>query len=163
MARIASRYEERQSSVLLPAIGVVLAVVALTTAALTSDETAPLYLLVVLLAFACLILFTFSALTVTVGGTTLEWHFRFGFWRKRILLADIVSVEPKRVSWWYGRGIRRTPDGWYYGVKGTGAVGVTTRSGRKVLVGSASPERLAAAIRDRLPQQAKGTIDLPRN
>jgi hypothetical protein len=162
MARTASRYEERQSTVFLPAAGIVLSVAALIVTALASVETPPLYMLAFVLAVVCLLLFTFSALTVTVGGTTLEWHFRFGFWRKRILLADIASVEPKRIPWWYGIGIRLTPEGWYYGVKGRKAVGVATRAGRKVVIGSRTPERLAEAIRQRAPQQTRAPLDLPR-
>lgn len=163
MARIASRYEERHSTLLLPAFGVALAIGAMVLTALSSDDAPPLYLLALVLAVACLLLLTFSALSVAVGGTTLEWHFRFGFWRKRILLADIASVEPKRVPWWYGIGVRRTPDGWFYSVGGRGAVAVTTRAGRKVVIGSRTPDRLADAVCQRLPQTVKATIDLSRS
>lgn len=160
MARLASRYEERHASVLLPAVGIALAVVALVGAAFASEDDPPLYVLAFILAAGCAIVLTFSSLTVMVGGTLLEWHFRFGFWRKRILLADIVSVAPRRMSWVYGLGIRRTPEGWYYAVRGRDAVAVTTRNGRTVILGSPTPTRLADAIRQRLPQRPGPTIDL---
>ncbi|MGV8840248.1 MAG: hypothetical protein ACWA6X_08075 [Bauldia sp.] len=163
MARVASRYEERHASVVLPLIGVAIAAVAIiaTAFAPSSTEDPPLWILAFILAVAFGLLLTFSSLTVTVGGSTLEWHFRFGFWRKRILLADIVSAEPRRVPLWYGLGIRRTPDGWFYAVRGRAAVAVATRSGRKVILGSPTPERLADTIRQRIPQQqGRPTIDL---
>lgn len=163
MARVASRYEERHASALWPALGIGLAVVAIVGTALGVDEKPPLYLLALILAVACTLLVVFSSLTVTVGGSTLEWHFRFGFWRKRLLLADIVSADPRRTPWWYGLGIRRTPEGWLYAVRGRDAVAVETRSGRKVLLGSPTPERLAEAIRQRIPlAPAHTTIDLRR-
>ncbi|MCW5715237.1 MAG: hypothetical protein KIT43_12055 [Bauldia sp.] len=161
MARTASRYEERHASILLPAVGIVLAVVVLAAVAFAADDDVPpLYVLAFILAAGCAVVLTFSALTVTVGGLTLEWHFRFGFWRKRILLADIVSATPRRMSWWYGLGIRLTPEGWYYAVRGRDAVMVETRSGKKVILGSRTPERLAEAIRQRMPQRPGPMIDL---
>jgi len=160
MARIGSRYEERHASILLPIVGIGLALVALAGAAFASEDDPPLYVLAFILAAGCAIVLTFSSLTVTVGGTLLEWHFRFGFWRKRILLADIASVEPRRMSWTYGLGIRRTPQGWYYAVRGRDAVAVTTRNSRTVILGSPTPTRLADAIRQRIPQRPGPTIDL---
>lgn len=161
MARIASRYEETHSSMLLPAVGFAIAVVALAGVAFAADDDVPpLYFFAFVLAAGCAVVLVFSSLTVIVGGSTLEWHFRFGFWRKRILLADIVSAAPRRMSWWHGLGIRRTPEGWYYAVRGRDAVMVETRSGRKVILGSRTPDRLADAIRQRLPQRAGPIIDL---
>ncbi|MCC6735091.1 MAG: hypothetical protein IT534_03050 [Bauldia sp.] len=165
MARIASRYEERHASLVLPLIGVAIAVLALVVTAFSTSasDDPPLWILAFILAVAFGLLLAFSALTVTVGGSILEWHFRFGFWRKRILLADIVSVAPRSLPLWYGLGVRRTPEGWYYAVRGRGAVAVETRGGKKVLIGSPTPERLAEAIRQRLPQSSGPIIDVRRN
>lgn len=164
MARVASRYDERHASIVLPLIGVAIAAIAITATAFApaTTEDPPLWILAFILAIVFGLLLAFSALSVTVGGTTLEWSFRFGFWRKRLLLADIVSVEPRSVPWWFGLGIRNTPDGWYYAVRGRGAVMVGTRDGKKVLIGSPTPERLAEAIRQRMPRPSGPIIDAKR-
>ena len=71
----------------------------------------------------------FYALTVEIDGTHLTFRFGVGLIRKRIPLAETVTVSPVRNSWLYGWGIHRTPHGWPYNVSGWEAVEVTLLDG----------------------------------
>lgn len=137
-------YRHTQRFGTLPGVAVI---VGLVLAAI-STVFAPLF--VVVFIPLLWIAWTFSMLTVQVGAETVEWFFRGGFWRVRLRLADIVEATPVQNRWWYGWGIRRTPHGWLYNVRGLSAVEFRTRSGRRVRVGSDEPEALAAEIARRL-------------
>jgi hypothetical protein len=89
----------------------------------------------------------FSSLTITVSDAQLESHFTFGFWRKRVPLAEIAGVSITRSTWLEGWGIRVTTRGMLYNVSGTRAVEVELRSGRRFRLGTDEPEALSAAIR----------------
>lgn len=89
----------------------------------------------------------FYNLTVEIDETQLRFRFGVGLIRKRILLAEIVAVEPVRNSWLYGWGIHRTPHGWLYNVSGWEAVEITLASGKRLRLGTDEPRRLAQALR----------------
>jgi hypothetical protein len=98
---------------------------------------------------------TFSLLTIVVGPDTIDWFFRGGFWRKRLVLEDIAEAKPVRNRWWYGWGIHLTPQGWLYNVRGLCAVELRTKSGRRYRIGSDEPETLAAEISKRLTSRSR--------
>jgi hypothetical protein len=56
-----------------------------------------------------------------------------------------------RNPWYYGWGIRITPDGLLYNVSGTRAVEITLTDGSKLRLGTDEPEALCQAIRSWLP------------
>ena len=91
------------------------------------------------------IMVVFSRLTVTV--TRAELHLAFGLGRpcRTFERARIASAEPHRIPWWYGFGIRRTPKGWMWNVRGLDTVLITHTDGA-FLVGTDEPERLAATL-----------------
>lgn len=88
----------------------------------------------------------FSSLTVELDGETLSWHFRSGFWKKQIPLADIDDARRVRTHWSNGLGIRFTRNGWLYNVAGRNAVAVKQRNGTIVIIGTDEPERLVEAL-----------------
>jgi hypothetical protein len=87
-----------------------------------------------------------ASMTITVGEGVLEWHFGLGVFGKAVSLEDIASAEPTSLSILSGWGIHLTLRGWLYNVSGRGAVLVTMRNGKRFLLGSDEPDRLAAAI-----------------
>ena len=88
----------------------------------------------------------FSSLTVDICETDLKWFFGPGFWRKTIARADIVGAERARLKWWYGWGIRFTPQGWLYNVHGLDAVAVEQRNGKRILIGTDEPDAVVTAL-----------------
>lgn len=144
--KTASRYEETQMAVAMPWVvcGILLAAMVIGVAA--AGEWLVLLAFLPVFAVIVALMLAFGRLDVTVGAGNLEWAFRWGVWRKRVALRDVATVRATRVPWWYGWGVSLTPRGWLYNVRGRGAVAVTARSGRTVLIGSDRPERLAEAI-----------------
>lgn len=67
----------------------------------------------------------------------------------RIERAEAVEYRPIRQ--YGGWGIRCGRQGWAWNVHGSKAVMLHLRNGKSFLIGSQEAERLAAAIRDRLP------------
>jgi hypothetical protein len=85
---------------------------------------------------------------VDSGEVTLRW---FPLWTRRVPLTDIEACEARDyhpIREYGGWGIRYGgPErGWAYTMSGRRGVFLRCRSGKHVLVGSKSPERLAAAI-----------------
>ena len=88
----------------------------------------------------------FTAMTVEITRERLTVGFRRGFLRRRIDLSAIRTVEQVEVPWYYGWGLRLTPAGWLYKVRGSQAVRLGLAGGRSVSIGTDEPARLAAAI-----------------
>ena len=87
----------------------------------------------------------FLRLTVIVTRPEVRLAYTFGWPRRRIDRARIVSSVPYRIPWWYGWGIRKTPKGWMWNVWGRSTV-LVTLTDRQFLVGTDDPEGLAAAL-----------------
>ncbi len=93
-------------------------------------------------------LWIFSSLTVTVGGDKLEVRFGPGLIRLSFLLSDIAAHRVVINPWYYGWGIRLTPDGWLYNVSGLHAIELQMVNGQRYRIGTDDPEGLALAIED---------------
>jgi hypothetical protein len=88
-----------------------------------------------------------STLTVSVGDDALRLRFGpVGLIKKSWPLAEIVSVSAVRNPWYYGWGIRWTPNGILYNVSGYRAVEVRMISGNTFRIGTDEPEALKLAI-----------------
>ena len=98
-------------------------------------------------AILLLILFLFGGLTTRVDAVSLNLSFGIGVIRKSILLKDIESAESVKNRWWYGFGIRLTPHGWMWNMKGLSAVEITYKTGKKFRIGTTNPEGLLTALR----------------
>jgi hypothetical protein len=92
----------------------------------------------------------FASLTVAVTRDHVELTFGIGWIRRTIPLADVREVHVGRSPRLAGWGIRLTPDGTLYNVSGSGVVRLALRDGTTTMVGSAEPDVLAHAIRERL-------------
>ncbi len=90
----------------------------------------------------------FSTLTIAIEKGTLRATFGPGLIRKKVKLADIATVRPIPIRWWYGWGIHLTPHGWLYNVSGWKAVEITLRNGRRFCLGTDEPENLLKAIQE---------------
>lgn len=92
----------------------------------------------------------FSTLTIAIEDGLLRASFGPGLIQKKVRLAEIASVRPIPVRWWYGWGIRLTPHGWLYNVSGWDAVEITLRNGRRFCLGTDEPQNLVKAIQEAL-------------
>ena len=90
--------------------------------------------------------YVFSSLTIEIRSGQLSWWFGPGVVKKTVPLSNIVSAEPTNTSVINGWGIHLTMRGWLYNIAGRRAVLVTQRDGKRFLLGSDEPERLAEAI-----------------
>ncbi|MFI5323381.1 MAG: hypothetical protein ACHQ6U_07590 [Thermodesulfobacteriota bacterium] len=101
---------------------------------------------VAVFALLALCLLLFAALTVTVDNQNVSIRFGIGIIRKRFPVKEIVSAEIVRNPWYYGWGIRKTPDGWLYNVAGLIAVELRMKNGEKYRIGSNDPAGLKTAL-----------------
>lgn len=92
----------------------------------------------------CLVLF--AALTVKVDGNDVSLRFGIGVIRKKFPVSGIGSLEIVRNPWYYGWGIRKTPDGWLYNVSGLIAIELRMKNGEKFRIGTNDPIGLYNAI-----------------
>lgn len=105
----------------------------------------PVPLVSLAVVFATLALL-FGGLLVEVTEREVRLRFGIGLIRKSIPRDDLTCVERARNAWWYGFGIRLTPDGWLWNVSGLDAVRVTFRDGRHFRIGTDDPDGLLAAL-----------------
>ena len=90
---------------------------------------------------------SFSRLAVIVDTDMVRLAFGFGFPRKRIARADIISHEVVRNSWLLGFGIRWIKGGRMWNVWGLDAVELVLANGKTFRIGTDEPEKLDAALR----------------
>ncbi|PPT06959.1 hypothetical protein CKA32_002634 [Geitlerinema sp. FC II] len=89
----------------------------------------------------------FGTLTVQVGNGKVRCWFGPGWIRKEFELVAIDEVSVVRNRWFYGWGIRLTPEGWMFNVSGFDAVQLHLATGKRFRIGTDEPEKLEAAIR----------------
>jgi hypothetical protein len=92
----------------------------------------------------------FHRLTVVISEEELAVQFGPGLIRKRFKLNEIQSCQAVRIPWYYGWGIRSTPQGMVFRVSGFHAVQITLVTGRRFLIGTDVPQALEEAINQAL-------------
>ena len=93
-----------------------------------------------------IVLINFATLEIRVDSETIRWRYNFGPIGGRRALAEIESARVIETQWFWGWGIRLTPRGTLYKVGGLGAIELTMKDGRHVLLGSDEPVRLKNAL-----------------
>ena len=88
----------------------------------------------------------FGSLTVTVTPESVKVWFGPGIIRKAVRLQDIRDSRVVRNPWYYGWGVRLTPNGWLFSVSGFEAVELDLASGLRFRIGTDEPERLHEAL-----------------
>ena len=95
-------------------------------------------------------------------------HVRFGpipLLGTRVPYDQIESAEPSRTSWWHGWGVHGWPGAWLvFNLWGYGAVTLHLKEPRGLLrfrryiVGTDEPEKLAAFLRAKVGEAARGSV-----
>ncbi|MBN2134831.1 MAG: hypothetical protein JW737_03800 [Acidobacteria bacterium] len=93
-------------------------------------------------------LYLFHSLTIEINEQDLIFFFGHGFWKKRILIAEIEKAEVVKNRWYYGWGIRLIQNGWLYNVSGLQAVEIQVKNGKTVRIGSDEPERVKEVLEE---------------
>ena len=88
----------------------------------------------------------FSTLTTKIRDGAFECRFGPGLIRKRFPLNEIKEARVVRNHWYYGWGIRMTPDGMLFNVSGLDAVEITLADGSKYRIGTDRPRELEDVI-----------------
>ena len=104
--------------------------------------------------------FIFRALEVSVDREHVA--VRFGPLRKSISVRDIRAVSAVRNRWYYGWGIRLTPNGWLWNAAGLDAVQLELSSGKSFRIGSDESGRLVAVIREAANLRVDDASEDPR-
>lgn len=103
-----------------------------------------LFIAVFAMLAVCLVLF--AVLSVNVDSRDVSLRFGIGVIRKKFPVTGIETAGVVRNPWYYGWGIRKTPDGWLYNVSGLLAVELRMKSGEKYRIGTDDPLGLLNAI-----------------
>lgn len=107
---------------------------------------------VLVVLIACL--FLFAVLNVRVSRESISVRFGIGLIRKEFLVRDIESHRIVTNPWYYGWGVRRTPDGWLYNVSGFSAVELSMKDGKKYRIGTDDPVGLNKAVQKVVMEQS---------
>lgn len=94
--------------------------------------------------------YNFRSLTVEVDDDEIRLQFGDGPIRKAFSLHEVSSAQSVRTTPLQGWGIHWTGQGWLYNIYGLDAVEIQFRDGRRTLIGTDEPDKLAAAIDGRL-------------
>jgi hypothetical protein len=101
----------------------------------------------IVLVVLVVVLALFHSLTVIISGEELVVQFGPGAIRRRFKLNEIESCQVVRIPWYYGWGIRLTPQGMVFRVSGFHAVQIRLNTGREFVIGTDVPQELEEAIR----------------
>ena len=90
--------------------------------------------------------FLFHSLNVRVDAEFVRVRFGIGLVRKKFRLADIEQASSSQSRWFNGWGIKKIRGGWLFNVSGFKTVELKMKNGRRYLIGTDEPKKLAAAI-----------------
>ena len=134
-------------------------VAAVTIVEVVAGRPAEVWLVVLgpLVVLVVAVLLSLSHLDVDVTNEGVTIAFRYVWPARRITFSEIVGLEVRRYNpllEYGGWGVRLGPKGWAYMTSGSEGVQLRLRKGLPVLIGSARPRELEAAIREGVEAQA---------
>lgn len=96
-----------------------------------------------------LVILLFYKLTIRIEGRKIEAIYGIGLIKFTIRIDVLNTVSIIRTPWWYGWGIRFTPNGWLYNIYGSKAVRIEYRregKSKKIMLGTPEPDKLKDTI-----------------
>ena len=137
------RYEHTQVGYFI----IVAVVAAMVAIEIILANTGINWIAIAVLIVLAVALVLFPSLTVVIREEELIVQFGPGVIRKRFKLNEIESCQAVKNPWYYGWGIRSTPDGMLFRVSGFHAVQIKLITGKTYLIGTDVPQELEEAIR----------------
>ena len=141
------KYDHTQKSIGITTTSLVIAGLILTALALYTGLSLFFSLIFII---TLLIIMIFTSLTIQIFNGYISRYFGLGFWKKEILMREIVSVHAIRIKWFYGFGIRLIPTGWMYNVSGLDVVQIKLNNGKIITLGTDEPEKLLNSLKPEL-------------
>lgn len=89
----------------------------------------------------------FGSLRVRVDAQQVLVAFGPGWPRRRLAVRELAAAEVVQSPWWWGYGIRLTPQGWMWNLAGPHGVQLRLADGRRLRIGSDDADALCAALR----------------
>jgi hypothetical protein len=117
------------------------------------------WIAIAVLVVLAVVLALFHSLTVTINEEELVVRFGPGAIRKWFKLSEIESVRAIRIPWYYGWGIRATPQGMAFRVSGFDAIQLRLTTGKEFLIGTDVPQELEEAIRQAIDHRQESSHD----
>jgi uncharacterized membrane protein YdbT with pleckstrin-like domain len=117
------------------------------------------WIAIAVLVVLAVVLVLFHSLTVVINEEELAVQFGPGLIRKRFKLNEIESCQAVRIPWYWGWGIRSTPQGMVFRVSGFDAVQVRLVTGKEYLIGTDVPRELEQAIRQAISRRQGSSQD----
>jgi hypothetical protein len=117
------------------------------------------WIAIAVLVVLAVVLALFHRLTVVINEEEIIVQFGPGLIRKRFKLDQIESCRAVRIPWYYGWGIRATPQGMVFRVSGFDAVQVRLITGREYLIGTDVPQELEEAITQAISRRQESSHD----
>ncbi|MEM9542615.1 MAG: hypothetical protein AAGA60_24370 [Cyanobacteria bacterium P01_E01_bin.42] len=142
-------YKHTQIGIVILAVLAIVAVLIIAISMFVSQETS-IWVPIAIVGFLVVIAILFGSLTVEVEAGKLRCWFGLGLIHREFDLAEVNDVKIVRNPWFYGWGIRRTPEAWMFNVSGLDAVQIELASGNKFRIGTDRPRRLETAIRQNM-------------
>ena len=137
------RYEHTQVGYVI-IVGIVVAMVGIGAILVNTGSS---WIAIAVLVALAVVLALFHRLTVVINEEELIVRFGPGLIRKQFRLNEIQCCRAVRIPWYWGWGIRSTPQGMAFRVSGFGAVHVKLSTGKEYLIGTDVPQELEEAIR----------------
>ncbi|MDX2097094.1 MAG: hypothetical protein SFW36_04905 [Leptolyngbyaceae cyanobacterium bins.59] len=104
----------------------------------------PVTIVVLVILLGCMVVF--STLNIQIQEGVLSWSFGPGLFRQTIRVGNVAQVAVVQNPWYYGWGIRVTPEGWLYNVSGLKAVEIQLTNTKRIRLGTDEPDALKQAI-----------------
>lgn len=102
-----------------------------------------------------LALLLFGTVTVEISDEKFSFRFGVGLIRKMIPLSQIEGCATTSYPWYYGWGIRYTPQGWLFNVSGRSAISLTLKNGKRLQVGTDDADELCKVVKNAIAAQAQ--------
>jgi hypothetical protein len=149
------RYEHTQVGYVI-IVGIVVAMVGIGIILANEGRN---WIAIAVLVLLAVVLVLFHSLTVVINEEELLVQFGSGAIRKWFKLNEMESAQAVRVPWYWGWGIRATPQGMVFRVSGFHAVQVRLVTGREYLIGTDVPQELEEAIAHAISHRQESSHD----
>ena len=115
------------------------------------DNRIPLFPFLFLTPLFVVVFLLFYQLTVAVRNNKITLVYGIGLIRISITMDQLLGAEPIKTPWYWGLGIRLTPQGKLYNIQSLQAVRIAYKQDGKektVMIGTPEPEKLSRVLKD---------------
>ena len=115
-----------------------------------SNELIPISVIIIPMIILAFVAFLFYKMEIKITDNHLENSFGSKFIKRSILLSeiDINKLQEVRFPWYYGIGLRLTPQGTLYNTKVGTAIKIVSKDGqRTILIGTDNFKKISALLK----------------